>query len=223
MMLWIMLTFLIDTNLYKPNKVSENKFVKQLIETDTNNVSETHQYEKLDFTRGEGISLWASHFQLCESSIQPWKEKNTTNWWSIQTTYPFRNPNSFGHVCHTLERWEAQTKVSATNLANPPTIFTPLHHPHKQLHRPSLVRALSKTFWRNFLKGGCFRLLNDVSLFMGPVFVQRLVQFIDQGNQEMWVGLLLVLGLFCTSFIQNVANQNYFQTSYTAGLPGSFS
>ena len=131
---------------------------------------------------------------------------------------PVQKPKQFWTCLPYIGTMRSSNQSKCNKSCEPTNHFTPLHHPHKQLHRPSLVRALSKTFWRNFLKGGCFRLLNDVSLFMGSVFVQRLVQFIDQGNQEMWVGLLLVLGLFCTSFIQNVANQNYFQTSYTVGL-----
>ena len=73
-------------------------------------------------------------------------------------------------------------------------------------HRPSLPRAILRTYGFHFALAAIWKLTNDGLLLLGPTFLQRIIGFL-QGDprQPLHVGALFALALFVTSIVQTLA------------------
>jgi ATP-binding cassette subfamily C (CFTR/MRP) protein 10 len=70
-------------------------------------------------------------------------------------------------------------------------------------HRYSLVKTLHNCFGLEFYSIGILRFIADASGFAGPILLNYLVSFIEQGEntQAEWHGYIYVAGMFVAAFI----------------------
>jgi len=94
----------------------------------------------------------------------------------------------------------------------------------RQLRRkdgdPSLLQALKDVWMGDFLLSGFFKLINDSVVFVGPLLLQSLVQFVENPNVEdrsMVDGALLAIGIFVAKTIESIAVNQYFHVGYRIG------
>nr|AIN44105.1 multidrug resistance-associated protein 5-like protein [Laodelphax striatellus] len=78
-------------------------------------------------------------------------------------------------------------------------------HLHDQLESSftdqSLFKALHRCYWKEFYGIGILKLVSDVSGFLGPLLLNRLVLFVENRNEPIHFGYLYAAGLFMSSLI----------------------
>jgi len=85
---------------------------------------------------------------------------------------------------------------------------------------PSLFQAMKDVWWGPFLLAGFFKLINDSVVFVGPLLLQSLVQFVENPKVEdrsMVDGALLAIGIFVAKTIESIAVNQYFHVGYRIG------
>lgn len=65
----------------------------------------------------------------------------------------------------------------------------------------SLLKALHKCFWFQFYTVGILRFMSDCSGFAGPILLNKLVNFIEDKQEDISFGYLYAFGLFITTLI----------------------
>lgn len=65
----------------------------------------------------------------------------------------------------------------------------------------SLLSALHKCFWFQFYSIGILKLVADCAGFAGPLLLNKLVSFIENGDEEMSYGYAYASGLFISTVI----------------------
>ncbi|XP_061373093.1 ABC transporter C family member 13 isoform X2 [Gastrolobium bilobum] len=73
---------------------------------------------------------------------------------------------------------------------------------------PSLLRALCSAYGWPYLRLGLLKVINDCSGFAGPLLLNKLIQFLQQGSVNM-DGYLLALSLGLTSIIKSFLDTQY--------------
>ena len=88
--------------------------------------------------------------------------------------------------------------------------------------KPSLLRALRRTYLKDFLIAGCFKLFNDAAQFVGPIFIGLFIQFIASQKSanpiDQSVGYLYAVCIFLGQLIGALAENQYFQRIMSTGL-----
>lgn len=88
------------------------------------------------------------------------------------------------------------------NSTEPSTSNTPdVAFDNTRKYHVSLLRALHKCFWFQFYSIGILKLIADCAGFAGPLLLNKLVSFIENGSEEMSYGYTYALGLFITTVI----------------------
>ena len=85
---------------------------------------------------------------------------------------------------------------------------------------PSLFQAMKEVWLGSFILSGFFKLINDSVVFIGPLLLQSLVQFVENPNIEdrsMVDGALLAIGIFVAKTIESIAVNQYFHVGYRIG------
>jgi len=85
---------------------------------------------------------------------------------------------------------------------------------------PSLFVALKDVWLSDFVLSGFFKLINDSVVFVGPLLLQSLVQFVENPNtaeKSMVDGALLAIGIFVAKTIESIAVNQYFHVGYRIG------
>jgi ATP-binding cassette subfamily C (CFTR/MRP) protein 1 len=85
---------------------------------------------------------------------------------------------------------------------------------------PSLLMALKDVWGSQMILSGFFKLINDSVVFVGPVLLQALVQFVENPNvsdRSMVDGALLAMGIFVAKTIESIAVNQYFHVGYRTG------
>ncbi len=88
--------------------------------------------------------------------------------------------------------------------------FFLLHDKITKHERPSLVKTFFYTFGKPFAAAAVLKLIHDSALFMGPVLLSKLVQFLDDPSQPMTTGLKYVAYLFLTNLLMSLCLRQYF-------------
>ncbi|KAK5643745.1 hypothetical protein RI129_007590 [Pyrocoelia pectoralis] len=65
----------------------------------------------------------------------------------------------------------------------------------------SLLKALHKCFWIQFYGIGILRLIADCAGFAGPLLLKKLVSFIEDQSEDMYLGYTYALGLCLTTLL----------------------
>lgn len=82
----------------------------------------------------------------------------------------------------------------------------------------SLPRALVKAFGLPFLVAGCYKFVNDILVFAGPVLLNRLIGFVQDDSKPLYYGLGLAAAMFVLTSIQTLAVHQYFNIGYRVGM-----
>eukprot|EP00301_Raphidiophrys_heterophryoidea_P005610 c12337_g2_i1.p1 GENE.c12337_g2_i1~~c12337_g2_i1.p1 ORF type:complete len:1012 (+),score=248.52 c12337_g2_i1:94-3129(+) len=85
-------------------------------------------------------------------------------------------------------------------------------------HKTSLFRAFLSAFGPYFFVTGLFKVVNDVSIFAGPLLLKAIVSFLDHHNSPAWHGYAYAAGLFLCNEVQSVALGQYFFRGLRLGL-----
>ncbi|XP_022926014.1 ABC transporter C family member 12-like isoform X1 [Cucurbita moschata] len=64
-----------------------------------------------------------------------------------------------------------------------------------QRPKPWLIRALNRSLGRRFWLGGFFKVGNDLSLFIGPIILNHLLQSMQRGDPT-WIGFVYAFAIF---------------------------
>ncbi|KAG6581465.1 ABC transporter C family member 12, partial [Cucurbita argyrosperma subsp. sororia] len=64
-----------------------------------------------------------------------------------------------------------------------------------QMPKPWLIRALNRSLGRRFWLGGFFKVGSDLSLFIGPIILNHLLQSMQRGDPT-WIGFVYAFAIF---------------------------
>ncbi|GAM28766.1 hypothetical protein SAMD00019534_119420 [Acytostelium subglobosum LB1] len=86
--------------------------------------------------------------------------------------------------------------------------------------KPSLVRALSKSFGPHFYMAAFFKVVQDALIFVGPLLLKGVLTFIktDSKQRDTYDGLLFVLFYFLAPVIQSLTLHQYFHRCFRVGM-----
>lgn len=88
------------------------------------------------------------------------------------------------------------------SFSEPSTSTTPdIEFANTKQYRVSLVRALHKCFWFQFYCIGFLKLIADCAGFAGPLLLNKLVGFIEDGKEDVEYGYGYAAGLFLTTVV----------------------
>lgn len=82
---------------------------------------------------------------------------------------------------------------------------------------PSFLKALTKVFGPQFAFAGLFKTVNDALIFVGPVLLAALINFIQTPTEPFWHGLLYAFGMGCASVVQSLFIHMYFFRVFRTG------
>uniref|UniRef100_A0AC34QBL2 Uncharacterized protein n=1 Tax=Panagrolaimus sp. JU765 TaxID=591449 RepID=A0AC34QBL2_9BILA len=83
---------------------------------------------------------------------------------------------------------------------------------------PSIIMPLFKTFRWPFLAGAFYKLLFDLMQFVPPQVLKHLINFIENEDQPLWVGVGLSLFLFTVALVQSMILHQYFHNMFRLGM-----
>jgi hypothetical protein len=83
--------------------------------------------------------------------------------------------------------------------------------------KPSLFLCLFKVFGGKFLAGSILKLVADVLSYAGPVLLHLIINFINDSEQILSVGLFLTALLFAATLVQSLLVQHYYIRMYLVG------
>eukprot|EP01129_Flabellula_baltica_P009720 TRINITY_DN4019_c0_g1_i1.p1 TRINITY_DN4019_c0_g1~~TRINITY_DN4019_c0_g1_i1.p1 ORF type:complete len:1462 (+),score=305.81 TRINITY_DN4019_c0_g1_i1:37-4422(+) len=83
--------------------------------------------------------------------------------------------------------------------------------------KTSVWRTLIATFGFAFAFAGIFKLVQDILVFAGPFFLQRIIAFMSSDEELHW-GILYSLGLLVSSLIQSISLHIYFHRVFRVGM-----
>lgn len=90
--------------------------------------------------------------------------------------------------------------------------------PQHPKHQPSLIRALYNAFGADFLFAGLYKLVHDSNLFVGPLILNKLIQFLRNDDASLSDGLSLVAIVTFSQIVMSITLRHYFYKCYTCGL-----
>ncbi|XP_051136193.1 ABC transporter C family member 2-like isoform X2 [Andrographis paniculata] len=85
-----------------------------------------------------------------------------------------------------------------------------------QKPKPCLLRALNRSLGERFWWGGIWKIGNDVSQFIGPIILDRLLQSMQRGDPA-WIGHLYAFSIFVGVVFGVVCEAQYFQNVMRVG------
>jgi len=85
--------------------------------------------------------------------------------------------------------------------------------------KPSLFRALRKTFFWQVLVAGFFKIFNDASQFIGPMILKQLILCSrPDSTAPRWLGYVLAAGMFAGQIVGAFSECQYFQNVMRVGM-----
>ena len=137
----------------------------------------------------------------------------TFNWMGPLMTLGHKRP---------LERedvWMLPAAESSKTLNN---AFQAAWGEEAKLEKPSLLRALRRTYLKQFILAGLFKVFNDAAQFVGPVFIGSFIQFVASQKSANPVpqsmGYVYAVCIFVGTLVGAMAENQYFQTIMRTGL-----
>ncbi len=85
-------------------------------------------------------------------------------------------------------------------------------------YSPSVARCLAKAFGKEFINAGLLKLIHDINVFVGPIVLHGLIQFLRDPNKPLRTGLLLTLSVTVSQTIMSFCLRHYFFKCYLVGL-----
>mmetsp|Transcript_20744 Transcript_20744/g.29812 ORF Transcript_20744/g.29812 Transcript_20744/m.29812 type:complete len:1497 (+) Transcript_20744:45-4535(+) len=84
--------------------------------------------------------------------------------------------------------------------------------------QPSLVMAYVHAFGFPFFMAGGLKLIHDMLIFVGPFLLNRIIYFLDESDEPLYVGLIYVAGLFFSNLVMSLCLRQYFFWCYRVGM-----
>ncbi|XP_052179623.1 ABC transporter C family member 12-like isoform X3 [Diospyros lotus] len=86
-----------------------------------------------------------------------------------------------------------------------------------QRSKPWILRALNHSLGGRFWFGGLFKIGNDLSQFVGPVFLNHLLQSMERGDPA-WIGYIYAFSIFVGLTVGVLCEAQYFQNVMRVGF-----
>ncbi|XP_049850349.1 multidrug resistance-associated protein 1-like [Schistocerca gregaria] len=83
-------------------------------------------------------------------------------------------------------------------------------HGKRQGSKQSLFFTLCRTFGGEFALAGLFKLVQDALLFVSPMLMRHLIQYLNDPNREVYEGILIAGAMGLTSVLQSLFLHAYF-------------
>ncbi len=88
----------------------------------------------------------------------------------------------------------------------------------RKTNSPSLVWALTRSFVSDFISAGFLKLIHDVSVFVGPIVLNGLIEFLRRPSSSMQQGLILTASVTTSQIVMSFCLRHYFFRCYMTGL-----
>jgi ABC-type multidrug transport system, ATPase and permease components len=83
---------------------------------------------------------------------------------------------------------------------------------------PSVARCLFRAYGRDYVKAGLLKLVHDINIFVGPVVLHGLIDFLSDPKAPLHRGLLLTVYVTLSQTIMSFCLRHYFFKCYLCGL-----
>ncbi|XP_049645216.1 multidrug resistance-associated protein 1 [Suncus etruscus] len=83
---------------------------------------------------------------------------------------------------------------------------------------PSLFKVLYKTFGPYFVMSFFFKAMHDLMMFMGPLLLRLLINFVNDKQAPDWQGYFYTVLLFLSACLQTVVLHQYFHICFVSGM-----
>ena len=88
----------------------------------------------------------------------------------------------------------------------------------KKGQNPSIAKCLFRAYGTDFLKAGLLKLIHDMNIFVGPVVLHALIQFLRKADADIYEGILLTVAVSISQTIMSFCLRHYFFRCYLCGL-----
>ena len=85
-------------------------------------------------------------------------------------------------------------------------------------YEPSIAKCLFRAYGRDFLKAGFLKLIHDLNVFVGPIVLHGLIQFLRDQDAPLRRGLYLTAAVTISQTIMSFCLRHYFFKCYLCGL-----
>uniref|UniRef100_A0A0N4Z034 ABC-type glutathione-S-conjugate transporter n=1 Tax=Parastrongyloides trichosuri TaxID=131310 RepID=A0A0N4Z034_PARTI len=83
---------------------------------------------------------------------------------------------------------------------------------------PSVLWPLFMTFKMTFIGSGFYKLIFDLLQFVSPVLLRKLISFIEEKKQPLWIGLTISFIMFLVALFQSMILHQYFHNMFRVGM-----
>jgi len=111
------------------------------------------------------------------------------------------------HVSNAFETYWNQEKHKAKT-----------SHITGKTYEPSIAKCLFRAYGKDYLKAGFFKLFHDMNVFVGPIVLHGLIQFLRDPNAPLRQGLALTATVTISQTIMSFCLRHYFFKCYLCGL-----
>ncbi|XP_061080827.1 multidrug resistance-associated protein 1 isoform X2 [Conger conger] len=84
--------------------------------------------------------------------------------------------------------------------------------------QPSLFLALCRAFGPYFLVSSFYKIIHDILMFMGPLILRLLIEFVNDSSAPSWRGYFYTSLLFVCTCVQTLILQKYFHVCFITGM-----
>ncbi|XP_078738358.1 ATP-binding cassette sub-family C member 2-like [Lampetra fluviatilis] len=84
--------------------------------------------------------------------------------------------------------------------------------------KPSLFRAMLRTYRRPLIESAIFKLIYDLLVFVNPQILKAMISFTDDPRVYEWKGYVYAVVLLITALLQSVLQQQYFLRCFLIGM-----
>ncbi len=88
-----------------------------------------------------------------------------------------------------------------------------------EAYEPSLARSIIQAFIKDYIKAGFLKLIHDLNVFVGPVVLHGIIQFLrSPSSDNIQHGLMLTAAVTVSQTIMSFCLRHYFFQCYLTGL-----
>ena len=88
----------------------------------------------------------------------------------------------------------------------------------RRYEEPSLAWALARAYGRAYLRAGFLKLIHDMCIFVGPIVLHNLIEFLRDASKELREGLILTATVTASQILMSFCLRHYFFGCYLTGL-----
>ena len=84
--------------------------------------------------------------------------------------------------------------------------------------RPSLFKSMARTFGLPFCLAALLKLIHDICQFVGPVMLDKMLNFLKDESVDSSKGYQYALIMFVAALFQSLCLRNYFYLCFRTGM-----